>query len=73
MAMSQDWDSWRVILDYYTNMATFLAQRTVQYWNHTGIWTTETHHLTGAYDSSDYGCGDRTGWPTWLMQSGYLS
>ncbi len=42
------------------------------YWGHPGMWTTETTHLSGAYCPADYGCGDRTGWPDYLEQSGYL-
>jgi hypothetical protein len=72
MLAAGDYDLMRVILDYISNLNVLLTQRTQVYWNHSGAWTTETHHLTGAYDGSDYGCGDRTGWPVWLMQSGYL-
>ena len=72
MALAGDFDEWRVVLDYYENAAILLSQRTQLYFNHSGVWTTETHHLTGAYDQTDYGCGDRAGWPVWLMQSGYL-
>jgi hypothetical protein len=42
------------------------------YWNHSGMWTTETHHLSGAYDSSDYGCSRPAGYPVSIMTSGYL-
>jgi hypothetical protein len=45
----------QVILDYLANQEVFLGQRTLEYWNHSGMWTTETTHLTGAYDQSDYG------------------
>lgn len=48
--------------DYLTNAEVLLSQRTQFYWNHTGMWTTETHHLTGAYDQKDYGCSGRDGW-----------
>lgn len=76
MLIAGDFDLHRVILDYYTNMAKLLGPRTQQYWGHAGVWTTETQHLTGAYDMSDYGCG-RPGspsdpYPYQVMQSGYL-
>jgi hypothetical protein len=72
MLPAGDVDVFLPLLDNWVNMAVFLEQRTQAYWNHSGVWTTETHHLTGAYDSSDYGCDGRDGWPTWLMKSGYL-
>jgi hypothetical protein len=33
-----------------------------RYWNHSGMWTTETTHLTGAYDQSDYGASLMAPW-----------
>ena len=76
MLIAGDFDLHRVVLDYYTSMSKLLAARTQAYWGHPGVWTTETHHLTGAYDMSDYGCG-RPGspsdpYPFQYMQSGYL-
>ena len=61
-----------MVLRYIANMEVFLSQRTLAWFGHPGFWTTETTHLSGAYDSSDYGCGSREGWPDWLMQSDYL-
>ncbi len=72
MAIAGDFDLWRVILDYYTVLAHFLAQRTLAYWNHSGVWTTETHTLFGAYLASDYGCSRPPGYPVPLSASGYL-
>lgn len=76
MLIAGDFDTHRVILDFYTNAAKVLGPRTQEYWGHAGVWTTETHHLTGVYDMSDYGCG-RPGspsdaYPYQYMQSGYL-
>jgi len=48
MLAAGDADSMRVILDYYANAEVLLSQRTQYYWNHSGMWTTETHHLSGA-------------------------
>jgi hypothetical protein len=53
MVLAGDFDLMRVVLDYYTNMEKLLGPRTLAYWNHTGMWTTETHHLSGAYDPSE--------------------
>jgi hypothetical protein len=52
MAAAGDFESWKVVLDYYTNMRVYLEQRTQLYWNHTGMWTTETQHLTGCVRSA---------------------
>ena len=72
MLAAGDFDTFQVILDYMANQEVFLGQRTLAYWNHTGMWTTETTHLLGAYDNTDFGCSRGSDWPDWLMQSGYL-
>jgi len=72
MLTAGDFDNMRVVLDYYANQEIFLSQRTPLYWGHPGMWTTETHHLSGAYDQSDYGCSRPAGYPEPLMTSGYL-
>lgn len=72
MLAAGDFDLHRVILDYYTNMAVFLSQRTQAYWGHAGVWTTETQHLTGAYTMSDYSCSREAGYPVQYEASGYL-
>ena len=43
-------------MEYKLNQEVLLSQRTPLYWNHSGMWTTETSHLTGAYRMRDYGC-----------------
>lgn len=72
MLTAGDSDSMKVILDYYTNMAAFLSQRTLAYWGHPGVWTTETQHLTGAYSEEDYGCSRDPNYPVMYETSGYL-
>jgi len=72
MLAAGDADIMQPLLENWVNMATFLEQRTRAYWGHPGVWSTETHHLLGAYSGSDYGCDGREGWPVWLMKSGYL-
>jgi hypothetical protein len=72
MLPAGDFDSFRVILDYYANEELLLSPRTQAYWGHSGMWTTETHHLSGAYDQSDYGCSRPAGYPVSIMTSGYL-
>jgi hypothetical protein len=72
MLAAGDADIMQPLLENWVNMATFLEQRTRAYWGHAGVWSTETHHLLGAYSGSDYGCDGREGWPVWLMKSGYL-
>ena len=58
---------------YKLNQEKLLSQRTQLYWNHSGMWTTETSHLTGAYCPRDYGCSGREGYPVWLETSGFVS
>ena len=72
MAAAGDFDSWRVVLDYYLNMREYLEPRTQLYWNHTGMWTTETQHLTGAYSMSDYGCSRPADYPVQYESSGWI-
>jgi hypothetical protein len=72
MIIAGDYDLQAVILDYYMNILKLLGPRTQAYWNHSGMWTTETHHLTGAYDMSDYGCNRPSNYPVNIMMSGYL-
>ena len=59
MLAAGDADLMRVVLDYYANAEVLLSQRTQAYWNHSGMWTTETHHLSGLYCGEDYGCSGR--------------
>ena len=75
MLAAGDVDEQRVILDYLMNAAALLVPRTQAYFNHSGMWTTETHHLTGAYQMFDYGCDARSrpaGYPFQYEASGYL-
>lgn len=72
MLAAGDYDLMQVILEYKLNQLKLLSQRTPLYWNHPGMWTTETSHLTGAYRSDGYGCSNREGYPVWLEKTGYL-
>ena len=63
MLAAGDFDTFQVILEYKLNQEKLLSQRTQLYWNHTGMWTTETSHLTGAYCPGDYGCSRQPGYP----------
>lgn len=72
MLAAGDFDSHRVILEYYANMARLLAPRTALYWNHSGLWTPETHTLFGAYTPYFYGgpgceAARPAGFPVWLV------
>jgi hypothetical protein len=66
-----------VILKYTLNQLQLLGPRTMAYFNHSGYWTPETHHLSGAYDWHDYSeCSDSHGpggLPVWLPASGYIA
>jgi hypothetical protein len=55
MLAAGDFDEQRVVLAYYENLARLLGPRTLAWFNHSGLWTTETHTLFGAYTGPDYG------------------
>ena len=65
MAASGDFDSLEVALEFYLSMVPFWSARTAAYFNHSGIFTTETKTLFGAYAPNDYGpdASTRTGKP----------
>ena len=54
MLPAGDSDSMRVVLEYYLQMIPFSSARTLAYFNHTGIFFTETKTLFGAFGPNDY-------------------
>jgi len=72
MLAAGDFEEMRVILEYFSNAALLLVPRTRAYWGHDGMWTTEAHHLSGAYQMFDYGCSRPTDYPVQYETSGYL-
>lgn len=72
MLPAGDFDEFQVLMKYKSNQQKLLSQRTPFYWNHTGMWTTETSHLSGAYCPEDYGCNRDPKLPIYLEASGYL-
>ena len=73
-----DVEQFEVILEYTLNQLQLLGPRTLAYFNHSGLWTPETHHLSGAYDWHDYSECDANshaagGLPAWLCASGYIA
>ena len=77
MLAAGDFEEFEVILSYTLNQLQLLGPRTMAYFNHSGYWTPETHHLSGAYDWHDYSeCSDSHGpggLPVWLPASGYIA
>ena len=55
MLPAGDIDSMRVVLDFYNSMVPLLQARTKAYFNHTGIFATETKTLFGTFAPGDYG------------------
>lgn len=55
MLASGDFGLLRNIFEYYLQMMDFMNIRTQAAFNHTGIYTTETSTLFGAFDPCDYG------------------
>ncbi len=54
------------------NTLTFAQERTQVYFNHTGIFYTETKTIWGAYAPQDYGCSRPTNYPVWLETNNYI-
>ena len=67
-----DVDTYLPLLEYYLNMLPFALGRTSTYFNHTGIFFTETKTIFGAYAPQDYGCSRTPGYPVWLEQNQYI-
>lgn len=55
MASAGDFDTFATILEFYLQTLPFNEARTLAYFNHTGIFYTETKTLFGAFAPSDYG------------------
>jgi hypothetical protein len=72
MLQTGDADMFETILKYYNNSLAFAAQRTLEYFNHSGIFFTETKHVLGAFVSWVYGCSRPAGWPVWLETCDYI-
>eukprot|EP00047_Mylnosiga_fluctuans_P009520 m.263358 g.263358 ORF g.263358 m.263358 type:complete len:1042 (+) comp26666_c0_seq1:28-3153(+) len=72
MLETGDADVFETILKYYNNTLPFAAARTQAYFNHTGIFYTETKHILGAFAGEDYGCSRPQGWPVWLETNDYI-
>lgn len=69
---SGDFDTFEPILEFYLNMLTFAQERTQIYFNHTGIFFTETKTSWGAYSPEDYGCSRPANYPVWLETNEYI-
>lgn len=66
-----DFEQLEVVFKYYLNMVQFANGRTQIYFNHTGIFFTETKQLFGAFGA---GHGDTSkGWPIWLESNDYVT
>lgn len=72
MLQTGDVDVFETILKYYNNTLPFNMARTQAYFNHSGIFYTETKHICGAFASEDYGCSRPQGWPVWLETNDYI-
>jgi hypothetical protein len=74
MLPAGDVDSFEGILEYFLNMLPFAQARTQAYFNHSGVYFTETKTIFGAYSPQDYGCaGSRpAGFPVWLENNDYI-
>jgi hypothetical protein len=55
MAASADFENLASIFEFYHQTLDFAARRTIEYFNHTGIFYTETKTLFGSYSVAGYG------------------
>ena len=77
MAPAADFDTFSMIFEFYLQTFEFNSARTLAYFNHSGIFYTETKTLFGAFAVGDYGpnASTRTGpknLPKYLEQNGYI-
>ena len=77
MIPAGDFDSVVPVFEYYLQMLPFAKARTREYFQHEGVFFTETKTVFGAFAMSDYGCtgpqkGSRPpGYPHQLEANGY--
>jgi len=76
MAPAGDFDTFSQIMEFYLQTLEFNAARTLHYFNHTGIFYTETKTLFGAFAPNDYGHNASTRGkgtlPPYLENNGYI-
>eukprot|EP00475_Leptophrys_vorax_P009811 TRINITY_DN164_c0_g3_i1.p1 TRINITY_DN164_c0_g3~~TRINITY_DN164_c0_g3_i1.p1 ORF type:complete len:772 (-),score=187.26 TRINITY_DN164_c0_g3_i1:117-2207(-) len=73
MLPNGDFDLFETVLQYYEQMLPFSSFRTEKFFNHTGIFFTETKTIFGSYAPSDYGCGNSrpAGFPPGFLLSNW--
>ena len=72
MIPAGDFDSLVPVLEYYLQMLPFAKARTQEYFQHEGIFFTETKTVFGTYALGDYGCKRPPGYPHQLEANGYI-
>ena len=79
MAAAGDFDNFATILEFYLQTVPFNSARTREYFNHDGIFYTETKTMFGAYSPADYGpaastrgAGPPAALPVWLESNPYI-
>ena len=75
MAAAGDFDTFATIFEFYLQTLPFNSARTKAYFNHTGIFYTETKTLFGAFAVYDYGANASTrhsSLPPYLESNGYI-
>eukprot|EP01001_Neometanema_parovale_P007003 NODE_332_length_2657_cov_50.772691_g312_i0.p1 GENE.NODE_332_length_2657_cov_50.772691_g312_i0~~NODE_332_length_2657_cov_50.772691_g312_i0.p1 ORF type:complete len:832 (-),score=157.15 NODE_332_length_2657_cov_50.772691_g312_i0:160-2604(-) len=78
MAPAGDFDTFQQVFEFYLQTVPLLSARTQAYFNHTGIFYTETKTLFGLFTPGDYGhaASDRTPGsglpPVYLEENGYI-
>lgn len=71
MIIAGDFDTLRPVFEYFLQMLPFAEARTRSYFQHAGVFWSETKTIFGSFGIDDYGC-DHTGVPRQLLQSTYM-
>ena len=71
MIIAGDFDTLRPVFEYFLQMLPFAEARTRAYFQHDGVFFTETKTIFGSFGMDDYGC-DHTGVPKQLELNAYL-
>ena len=71
MVTAGDFENMRPVFEYFLQMVLFAEARTAAYFQHSGIFFSETKSIFGSFGMDDYGC-DHTGVPKQLSLNTYM-
>ena len=71
MIIAGDFDTLRPVFEFFLQMLPFAEARTRSYFQHAGVFFSETKTIFGSFGMDDYGC-DHAGVPRQLLQNTYM-